>query len=273
MPEDGEIDNRLASAPLLDDEADQRGNRDHDQREDEGRRQPVFFLSLVEHDLQGGDADREQAQAPIVDAAGAAHEIRRIEDVPLRHHEREHADWNVDVEHPAPRIVVGEPAAEHGTEDRRDDDAEAPEAHRLAAILRRKGFEQNGLRDRLQRAAGQPLEHAQDDEHRHRRREAAEERCDREACRAHHQQALASEERSEPRGHRQDDSVGREVRRQRPGRFVDRRGEIAGDVRQRHVDHGGVEHHHERARHHGARDDPGVDARSVGRGGHTTHRV
>ena len=125
-----------------------------------GRRQPVFLLALVEHDLQGGDADRQQAQAAIVDAPRAAHEIRRVEDVRLRHHQREHADWNVDVEHPAPRVVVGEPAAEHRPEDRRDDDAEAPEAHRLAAILRRKGFEQDRLRDRLQRAAGEALEHA-----------------------------------------------------------------------------------------------------------------
>ena len=35
------------------------------------RREPVFLLPLVEHDLQRADADREHADAPVVDLAAS----------------------------------------------------------------------------------------------------------------------------------------------------------------------------------------------------------
>src|SRR5262249_19110040 len=47
--------------------------------------------------------------------------------------------------------------------------------------------------------------------------------------------------------------------RQRPRRLVYRHRQIAGDVRQRHVHHGRVEHFHERGEHHRHGDDPRVD--------------
>ena len=100
------------------------------------------------------------------------------------------------------------------------------------------------------------------------RREAAEKRREREAGDRQHQQALAAEAAGEPAGHRQDDRVGDQVRRQRPRRLVDRRRQAAGDVRQRHVDHGGVEHLHEGGEHHRDGDDPGVDLALVARAQH-----
>ena len=99
----------------------------------------------------------------------------------------------VDVEHPAPAVVLGDPPAEHRTEDRRDDDAESPEAHRAAALLRLERLEQHGLRERLQRSAGRALDDAEDHERREVRRDAAEERREREARRRPHQQSLAAE--------------------------------------------------------------------------------
>ena len=129
--------------------------------DDGGRREPVVLLSLVEHDLQRADADDEHADAPVVDLLRFAPQVRRIEDEQLRHDDRRDADRQVDVEHPAPAVAVGQPAAEHRAEDRRDDDAEAPEAHRLAALVGRERFEQNRLRQRLQRAAGRALHDAE----------------------------------------------------------------------------------------------------------------
>ena len=129
------------------------------------RREPVLLLALVEHELQRADADRQHADAPVVDRRDSLPQVRRIEDEQLRHDERRDADRNVDVEDPAPAVVVGQPAAEHRPENRRDDDAEAPEAHRLAAILRRERLEQHRLRQRLQRAAGRALHDAEHDQH------------------------------------------------------------------------------------------------------------
>ena len=89
--------------------------------------------------------------------------------------------------------------------------------------------------------------------------EAAQERRDREAGYGEHQHAFAAEKIGEPAGERQNDGVGDEIGSQRPGGFVDRYGKAAGNVRERDVYDGGVQHFHESAEHHGDGDDPGVD--------------
>ena len=91
--------------------------------------------------------------------------------------------------------------------------------------------------------------------------EAAQERGDREAGYGEHQHALAAEEIGEPAGERQNDGVGDEIGSERPGGFVDRNGEAAGNVGERDVYDGGVQHFHEGAEHHGDGDDPGIDVR------------
>ena len=243
----------------MDDERHERHRAQNRQRRDQTRGEPVVFLTLVEHELEGADPDREHADAPVVDAPRRLPDVGRVEDEHPRHDERRDPDRNVDVEDPSPAVVVGQPAAQHRSENRRDDDPEPPEAHRLAAILGREGFEQHRLRQRLHRAAGRALQTAEHDQHRQVRREAAQKRRDGESGDREHDEALAPEPAGEPAGHRQDDRVGDQVRRQRPRRLVDRGRETPGDVRQRHVDHGGVEHLHEGREHHRDGDDPGVD--------------
>ena len=191
----------------------------------------------------------------------AALDVGRIEDVSLRHQHRGDAHRNVDVEDPAPRVAVGEPAAEHRAEDRRHHDAEPPEAHRLAALVGRERLEQHRLRQRLQRAAGEALDDAEHHQRRQAPGEAAEEGRDGEAAHRHQQQPLAAEEVGEPAGHRQDDGVRHQVRGERPGGFVDGRRQAAGDVRQRDVDDGGVEDLHEGREHDRDRHQPRVHDR------------
>ena len=140
--------------------AGQTYHRQDRQRNDEVRAEPVVFLSLVEHDLQAADADRQQSDSPVVDAGFLPPQIGRIEDENLRQDHRDHADRNVDVEDPAPTVVVGEPAAGHRTQHGRDHDAQRPERHRLSALLRRKRLQQDGLRERLQSAAACALNDA-----------------------------------------------------------------------------------------------------------------
>ena len=92
----------------------------------------------------------------------------------LRQDEGDNADRHVDVEDPAPTVVVGEPASGHRTEHGRDHDAERPECHRLAALLGRKRFQQDGLRERLQSAAAGALNDAAHNQERQRRRQSAQ---------------------------------------------------------------------------------------------------
>ena len=151
------------------------------------------FLAFVEQDLERADSHREHPDAPVVHLARLCLQIGRVEDVELGHHDRRNADRQVDVEDPAPAVRIGEPAAHDRPEDGRHDDAEPPEAHRLASILRRKGFQQDRLRQRLQRAAGRALDDPEDHERGQVRRSAAQQGQQREAGRRHHEQPLAPE--------------------------------------------------------------------------------
>ena len=126
-------------------------DRQHREGHDEVRAEPVILLPFVEHDLQAADADDQQADSPVVDASFfAMPQVGRIPDENLRQDDGDDADGNIDVEDPAPAVIVGEPAAGDRTQHGRDHDAQRPEGHRLPALLRRKRFHQDGLREWLQ---------------------------------------------------------------------------------------------------------------------------
>ncbi len=73
----------------------------------------------------------------------------------------------------------------------RYDHAHAVHRHRHALLLARKAFHQDGLRNGLQRAAAEPLQHAEEDEQAERGRHAAEQAADGEEADADHVKALA----------------------------------------------------------------------------------
>ena len=173
------------------------------------------------------------------------------------------ADRNVDVEKPAPGITVSDPAAEHRAEHGRNHDSQRPECHGLGALLRREGLHQDGLREWLQASAGGALEDAEDDEQRQVRRDAAEERKQRESADREQQDIAAAKIIRQPSGKRQHDGVGDQVRRQHPGGFFRRHGKAAGNVLQRYVHHRGVQHLHEGAKHHRDGDDPRIDVQQL----------
>src|SRR5437764_15453334 len=83
---------------------------------------------------------------------------------------------DIDVEHPAPAVVVGDPAAGDGPKHRRHHDARRPESHGLASFFGRKSLQQDGLRERLQAASTSALNEAKNDEESERWRKPAEER-------------------------------------------------------------------------------------------------
>ena len=141
----------------------------HDEGDDEGGdgpanpecAEPVVFLAFVEDDLQAAGPDDEQAEAEVVECADlGVFDVGRVVDEAADHEDGENADGDIDVEGVAPAEGVGEPAAEGGAEDRSDDDSEAVGGHGHGAFATGEALEQDGLGERLERAAAGALEDA-----------------------------------------------------------------------------------------------------------------
>ena len=129
--------------------------------------EPVVFLAFVEDDLQRAQPDGQQPKADAVDPARlGVLDVRRVFDEPRDHQDRDDADGNVDVERPAPRVGVGQVAAQRRSQHRGHDHAQCEDRHRAAALLGRETFQQNRLRQRLQRASAGALNGARDQDDR-----------------------------------------------------------------------------------------------------------
>ncbi len=261
--ERAQIDDGVVDGHLADDEGDQSGDAAECLDANIARAEPILALAGVEQNLQRSQAEGEQADAPEIDAGIAlALEVRRIVDEARHHHQREDADGNVEVEDPAPGVVVGDPAAEGGADDGRDDDAESVGGHRLAVFLLREGLQQDGLGEGLQTASGEPLQDAEDDELGETAGHAAEQGSNGESGDTGQQHSAASEVAGQPPGHGQDDGVGDQVGGDDPGAFFVGGAEISGDVRDGDIDDRGVQNLHECGEHHGDGHDPRIDRRA-----------
>src|SRR5439155_13816178 len=150
-------------------------------------------------DLESPDPDRHQPEADVVDRApGRARDVRRILDEGAYHQRRQDADREVDVEDPAPRVVVGDPAPERWPDDRRDDHADPVDTHRDAPLPRREALEQHRLRDRLEGTSADALDDARHDQHAEALGRTAEDRGRGEDADTHEQEPRAAEESAEP---------------------------------------------------------------------------
>ena len=227
--------------------------------------EPVVFLALVENDLQAAGPDDEEAEADVVEGADlGVLDVRRVVDEACDEDDGENADRDVDVKGVAPTECVGEPAAEGGAENGRNDDAESVGGHGHGSLGGREALEQDGLRQGLKRAAACSLKDAGEQNDAEGRGCSAEERGDGEDDDAGEQEALAAEAAGEPVGGGEDDGVGDEVAGEDPGGFGVGGREAAGDVGQGHGGDGGVEHLHEGGEHDGDGDQPRVDALGEG---------
>ena len=89
-----DIHDRRRMPPFPDDPANQTDDGENEHDRNPRRGEPVFLLPLIEHELQAGDAQRDQAQAHVVDAE-APHllplrlQIRRIFHQPMRQEQRQ----------------------------------------------------------------------------------------------------------------------------------------------------------------------------------------
>ena len=166
------------------------------------------------------------------------------------------ADRQVDQEHPAPVVIVGQPAAEHRPEDRPDHHAAAEQRHRLAVLLARVDVEQGRLGERDDERAADALEGAEEHHLGQDLRDRAQHRGDGEARPpTDQQQALAPDPVGQPAGDRKRDRRGDDIAGQHPVDRVLRRAEARLHVRQRDVGDGRVEHLQQHRHHHPDGDD------------------
>ena len=251
--------------PLPQQERRERHQRDRQQHADERRGQPVVFLPLVQRDVQAAHPHGQERQPHKVDARRPAMpHVRRILHEHLHQRYREDPDRQVDVEHPSPRVIVGDPPAQRRPDDRRDHHTHAENRHRHAAFGRLETFQKHRLADGLHRPAAKALNDPRHDQERQRRRRSACDGGQREDHDAPQQQPLPSQQAAQPACGRDDNGVGHQVARQRPGRLIRTGREGARDVRQGHRHHRAVQHDHERRRHHRRRDQPGMGLRPPG---------
>ena len=222
----------------------ERGYGDNRLDEDFARAEPVQQLAAVEHQLQRADRDAQSAKAePIELRAGVVRRLRQKDDDA---DEVENADRQVDVEHVAPAVILGQPAAEHRTQHRSDHHADAEQRHGEALALPRIAREQNRLRERNQRSAERALHDPEQHDLVERLRHAAQHRRDSEAGDRHQEKTLEPEPAGEKSGRRRHDGGGDDIRRQHPGDLVLTRRDAALHVRQRDVGDRRIERLHQR---------------------------
>ena len=143
------------------------------------RTEPVVLLALVQQNLQGADAKRQQSDADVIEFDAGSFEpaqVGRVFDEAKHQSQREHADRQIDEENPAPGIVEGDPPAQGRSDGGRHDGRDAIQRERQAAFLRRKRVRQNGLRHRLQPASARALHDAEEQKQPEARRHSAKQR-------------------------------------------------------------------------------------------------
>src|ERR1051326_1298347 len=102
--------------------------------------EPVFQLAAIEHQLQRADPEAQDEEADEIERltthiAGIADECEDPEN-------RQKADRQVDIEHPAPTVIFGQPAPECRPHDRPEDGSTAEYCHRMAVPLGRVDLQQ-----------------------------------------------------------------------------------------------------------------------------------
>ena len=201
------------------------------------RAEPILELTAIEENLQRADRETEGAEAEEVEARAARLRLAHISD---EANGRQDADRHVDVEHPAPAVVVGQPAAEHRRQHGTEHHPLAPERHGATMPLGGIDVEQHGLRQRHQARPGETLQDPEQNDLIDRLRHAAQHGADGETDHRGHQHALAPEAPGEPARQRRHDGGGHDVGGQHPIHLVERCREIAADVRQRDVGDGRI---------------------------------
>ncbi len=209
------------------------------------KRRPAVLLRLDDAVDQDQQARRHGQCASNVEALVRVL-VLRLRDIPQRRDEDGYPDRDVDEEDPRPRERRREDAAEHEADRAAADRDRGPDSHRLrplGAFFVRRGDDRQSCR-RDERGA-EALEAAEDDQHFRARRQAVEQRRDREDHEADEEDLLASGEVAGSTTQQQETAEHQRVRIHDPLQVGIRHVEVGLDRGQRDVHDRRVEDHHE----------------------------
>src|SRR5262249_16032277 len=127
IAENARSDERVFGREHVDDEQIKPEHRQDQLGDDFGRAEPVELVAAVEHELERAEAEADHGEAGPVEAELRILSTVLHEQPQARHGEQ--AERQVDVEHPAPIVDVGQIAAQRGPEYRSDHDAHPPPGH------------------------------------------------------------------------------------------------------------------------------------------------
>src|SRR2546421_5503606 len=103
-------------AELPENSGDDSEKHEHKKDANETGREPILALALIQDDLHASEAEADETDANVIDAKAAldacALHVRRIADQDRGQQERNDAHRDIDIENPAPRKIIGDPAAE-----------------------------------------------------------------------------------------------------------------------------------------------------------------
>ena len=214
---------------------------------DFGRAEPIFELAPVQEHLQGADRQAQGGETEEVKRFAAA--VPRLADEYQNADCGENPERDVDEEHPAPIVLVGQPTAERRPDDRTQDDPHAPDRHRLGVPVGRVDLQKHRLRQRDERRAADTLQQAIDHDLAEARRDAAQGRSQSEAGDRNEEHPLDAKASCEAVIDAIVDQAFDDVGRHYPGNLVLRGGKAALHVRQRDIGNRRVDPLHEGRQH------------------------
>src|SRR6266404_5846426 len=187
------------------------------------RSEPVVFLALVEDDLQGAYAqgqkrksDEVEAREPLLKCGYVWWIFDKLKD----EYECQNTNRNVDVENPAPGVVVGDPASQRWTNGRSADGRDPIQRKGQHSLRRRKRIAQDCLRHRLQASSERALQDPKQEKKPKAGCDSAQKRTDCEKHNAGQKKALPPKESNQPATCRQNDCIGDQVAGQDPRALV-----------------------------------------------------
>jgi hypothetical protein len=214
---------------------------------DLARIEPVLQLAAVEQQLQGADPQAQREKSDDVERL--AMDAAAVTDEDEEAKRTQQTDRQVDVEHPAPAVFLGQPAAECRPHDRPADRADAEHRHRVPVPLRWVDLQQGGLRQRDEASSSDPLQGAKRHQFAEAGGGAAQRRGDGEADDRGEEDVFDAEPAGEPAGQRHHDRGADDVRGQGPGDLVEGGRETSLNVRQGDVENRIVEPLHDVRQH------------------------
>ena len=123
--------------------------------DDFARGEPVQQLTPVQHQLQRCHSQAERGETEKIESQirGSPRPGQRQ----IEPGQGQRADRQIDVENPAPAVIIGQKPPQRGSHDWSQGYADAPDRHCTAVIFGIVNFEKNGLRKRHQGGAPDAL--------------------------------------------------------------------------------------------------------------------